>query len=282
MSKETTLRFDGPSQYHDWLKRQRQNVFHTARMWGPTSTLGQSFGGAMRSLIYGANPDVIEKSNKIIERVQESVPSIGLPTFTSTVCGFMPNVPAVIAGTPNSMFTRDMSEIEGYNAPLRIFIETSTSGGITDEDYKQLGISILAFALYMQTIRPIELTLVTAGSKYSYSHGNISTVITVKIPTNPLDLSTAAFMLTDISWDRRLAFTAFNAMTGINDGVVGWPFDSIPGNRVYEAAMKKAIGAEPNDLYFTGTHLSNTKATYDPVGWVKDMIDTHIRRREET
>lgn len=212
-------------------------------------------------------------------------PTSGRNIIGPAIVGFVPNVPAYLAGQPETMLARQVIEDMSHLAPLRIFVETSVSCNLTATQLINRGVATLAFTMLMNTVRPIELYLLSSWSTdegYGDGYAGVACHV-VRVETKPLDISRAAWMLTDPGYARRLSFSAAKHLM--------WPKlikksrarrDTMPlawgaayGHQ-YVINMEQALKTEPQDLIIVGGYGGNDLMLNDPKAWVNQMIDKHM------
>lgn len=256
----TVLWFDGPEHYADYLCNipgQYKDIYIDHFSGGP-------FDKALNKLINGDRSG-LDKAQAIIDQMMDQqLFSLGQPALVSSVVGFMPNVPNAIIGAPDDMYNIAQSEDETLTSPLKIFVETTVSAGLEHSELINRGVAILAFTMAMNTIRPVELYTASFGNlSRGTEHGAI-----VRIPTNPLDLDRAVYMLAGVGFCRNLMFTTISYQ-GKYTRSHGIPF---------ARDAKDICRCEPTDILFAGGHLSDTLMLNDPITWVKQMIEKHNTR----
>lgn len=222
--------------------------------------------------------DPLPKVEQLIADMQDAevfAPHMPLPR--ASLMGSRVRMGAFLAGHPKAM-SRLMSEPDqAINTPLRIVVETAVSQGLSDKDILKRGACILAFAMAMQQIRPVELKIVTM------SHINHSTEggLTVKIQSNPIDLGVACAMLLSPSVIRGVNFAAKFSFDGGRFGVLNWRWGLQPTSKKYRERLMAELELGHEDILLSGGHIDDTLMLTNPVQWVKDMIEKHNVRQTE-
>lgn len=257
MRDNTVVWFDGPEHYVDYLHNipgQYKNLYNDRFSGG-------SFDQALTKLINGDRSGLDKAQSIINQMIDAQLFSIGRPSIVSDMVGFMPNVPNAIMGQPNDMFRIVEDEDTTLTSPLRVFVETTVSAGLTHDELISRGVAVLAFVLAMNTMRSVELYTASFGRIHSdKEHGAI-----VRIPTNPIDLDRAVYMLAGVGFCRQLMFTTVSYQAKYTNS------HSIPFGRNCRDICK----CEPHDVLLEGGHLSDTLMLNDPITWVKQMIKKH-------
>lgn len=266
--------FDSPEDYVEYLREHITYGRRYINSYRDNSFFnGNDFDSALSKLELGDTTN-LAAAQKIMDKLELAhLFANEMPILQTAVAGYMPCVPAYIAGHPQAMYERTTIENPSLNAPLRIYIENVVSGGVNKKQLVARGVATLAFTLAMETIRPVELYVVTGAS---IGGGNKVDGACVRVASRPMDLARAVYMLTDAGYARALHFVA----SGIQNnktmtGFVAWPFNSSPMDKNYETKMREVVGAEPNDVYLKGGYLFDEKMLNDPVQWVIDMVKLH-------
>lgn len=258
-------RFDSPEAYGDWLEQIPQEYVN---MFDSDSFYGHSYKEAL-SKLYSGDTSQLDAAKQVMDQLQiDDLVSELQSTLVPTIAGFIPNVPALVAGHPEGMFKRQYIESPNVVTPLTVYVDVIVSGGLTHTELIKRGVACLAFVLAMETIRPVDLYTVqctTGRSDKAY-------ITTTKIASRPMDLGRAVWMLTNPSYARRLAFTGCSYLTGRFAG--GWAFGG-PSNNYYEKGMRKALEMLPTDVFIKGGHLYDDLMLTNPVKWVRKMVEQH-------
>ena len=262
--------FDSPEAYADWLESIPANL---------RANYDQSFGGAYLekgvSILRAGNLDRLEDAKRIMDQLDvEGLISNSMPILQSSIAGMIPNIPNAIAGHPETMFSRGHIESPNLTTPLNVYVETTVSAGVSQKELINRGVAILAFALAMETIRPVELYIALPHS-HSRKPGVYCPVI--KIASRPMDLGRAVWMLTDPCFARRLFHTAINHLSecGMQCQVGPWAWNSDPTREQYETNFRKLLDMQPEDVLLKGGYLTDKLMLTNPVQWVKNMIEKH-------
>lgn len=95
---------------------------------------------------------------------------------------------AYTAGAPNCFKRR--IRVQSEHAPVRLFVGLNGLGCIKASELAERGIACIAFALYLQSIRPVELYGYIANPS-DYTRPVTSALVTIKIGLSPIDVSEA-------------------------------------------------------------------------------------------
>ena len=275
------LYHDSPEAYLEFLRANEDQI---RRMhWRATENINDNWAGlhwekALDKLQNG-DDKLTKEASKIIDQMNDdNILSLGRSIITSEIVGFMPNVPAVLAGIPNNMFAKSPIETEDKLAPLSIYIDTSVSAAISNDEILKRGVSVLAFVMAMHTVRPIDLYVT---STWSFGKNSGTGCNVVKITTAPLDLARATWILTAKEYVRRFSFAVSKYICDAYDFTdampPGWHDYSYCGPH-WEACLRKLLNINPHDVVIGGGSIFNDSMRSDPVSWVREMIKDHTRR----
>lgn len=153
----------------------------------------------------------VADAEKLLDKIEVQL-HLESSIWQNDVVGAYPDVPAFLANEPECMRRRVVTEDD--RSPLRVWVDVSSSGGISWEQLLPRGIA--ALALVMQLIRSgraVELwTFISV-------HGRINgqSAICVKMNTTPIDVASVAYCLTSQGYARGLCYGAarqFNGFAG--------------------------------------------------------------------
>lgn len=255
--------FDGPEHYSAHLAHMPQEY---RRMYDDhrSNWAGGNFEQALHKLNNGDTTNLAKAQAIVDKMANEQLFSMGQPVIESSLIGMAPNVPNALMGHPYEMYNIVESEQQSMLTPLRIFVETTVSAGLSNSELTNRGVAVMAFALAMSIVRPIELYAASFGHLESISHTKVYGTI-VRIPTAPLDLERATYMLTGNGYCRKLAFTNMNWQAQITRE------QSIP----FPRGRRDLCMCEPTDVLIQGGYLTDTLMLQNPIQWVKNMIAKH-------
>jgi hypothetical protein len=261
--------FDSPEEYLHYI-----NNVDSKYVWSPDlKYLGRNLPEAKKALAEGDTTYLAQAQVIIDKMVDAQIFSTGKLELRNDMVGFLPNVPAALAGQPMDMYNIKETEDQNITTPLNIYIETLVSQGVSHDKLIARGVAVLAFCLAMNNIRPVELYTICIG-KPSNSQ-NKSGGIVCRVPSKPIDLERATFMLCDPAYYRQLAFIAMGDHVKSNDTYVQWPWNNDPTNRTHEPMMRELLDMQPEDVFMPGGYLFDQLMLNNPVQWVRNMIQKH-------
>jgi hypothetical protein len=180
-------------------------------------------------------------------------------------CGAFPVVPEFLAGHPDCM----RRNVPVEHGPIRLIMDTTSSGGISAATLHKRGTVLLALAMILLAEgRPVELHWTCALD----APGGASAVV-VRCPTVPVNLGVCCHLLTSQAWCRGLGY-GYLMRTFRASG--GWPFDTAPCADV-TAAMREAYAMNPDDIYIPAIFMHDAMVN-DPIAWINAQL---AKLREE-
>lgn len=276
---------DSPEDYVDFLSDDTVKYsYGTHREKNSDSWSGLPYDQALEKLRLGDDSRAI-LAEKVMQDVMASdIITLGRPEIVPAIVGSIPNVPAVLAGMPETMLTRSKTDAYSASAPIRIFLDVGISAGVTVPQLIKRGVAALAFTMVMKQIRPIELYalinyLPGGCSGYGLNSNDVAAINIVRVETNPLDLGRSSWMLTDPAYARTLSFSTCAYMTwdlhkmprGDRWGV-HWGYNSYPASEGYIEKVRKALDLQPQDIFIKGGALDDRLMLEKPVEWINRMI----------
>lgn len=285
--------FHSPEEYVDFLENPtvaHSHIDETRSMHKrnyASDWKGKGYEDCVDLMRFGDSSRAILAEKIYDEVIASDIITIGRPEIVPAVVGTIPNVPAVIAGLPETMLVRDISDAFSASAPIRMFIDCGISQGVKLPELIKRGVAALAFTMVMKQIRPIELYAVIGYLPTNepvfgwndYRKDKAAAIIAVRVETNPLDLARATWILTDPGFARRLAFPVstyilndFLKCSPDTDKNIVWAFNSNPTDDKYVNKMREILGLNRQDIYIKGGYLNDTLMLNQPVKWINKMI----------
>lgn len=231
---------------------------------------GINFTEALHLATVGDTTNVAE-AEKLVDSIVDTSAEVSRQVWTRNIAGAFPCVPTYLAGQPDCMQHRVM--VESESTPVGIYVCTSSSAGVNADQMRVRGVAILALVMKLQMVRPVELYLT---SELGSNNATKSTYQVITIPSRPLDLSVASFVLTHVGFPRVLCYEYARVMDGFNGG---WPHgkdDNYYSNRQpnqWSPIIRQVLGMPPNDIYVGCADIEQVEAMADGVGWVNGQIE---------
>lgn len=196
-----------------------------------------------------------------------------------TVAGCYPVVAEFLAGEPECM--RLPQEVNADSAPLSVFVELTCSATIEPAAMRTRGVAILAAIMALSAVRPITLEVgcvMGASRRASGLNGERVSLVSVMLDTAPLDLATAAWMLSDVAAARRLIYGAAHVLHDFNGQ---WPefFGAEYGaveSEAHCARVRELLDLPGDTLYIPAVcNYGNGNATSvfaNPLKWCEGIV----------
>lgn len=229
---------------------------------------------------YGVNnlpafADLLMKGDpKLTEMVKASFSKLDLKPvhgvrkqWVNSVAGSRACVPSFLSGRPDAMKARASVKA---SKPVRIYVSSVCSGGITADQMAQRGAVIAALVHRLCQTKPVELFVTM-----DMLHGNADHTYIGIVPVNtrPLNLDRLAVLLCHVATGRAIGFSLSGIdKGGESAGTVKWPFDTPTFNDDGKAKMIEALHLNPTtDLFIAGLHLCDPLLT-QPKEWLAEQV----------
>lgn len=246
------LTFDSPAELADYAADRAKNVRHLTR--DPSGFTGPETGEQALQKARTGDLAGVPASDALLEKFERFTFETARKAWADDVCGSIPNVPAFIAGHPLAMRRRIRQD--SASAPVAIVADLTTSATISADQIAARGAAILALVRILSARRPVELW---AGCTMDARSQGLSAIF-CRIETTPLDLATAAYVMTSASFPRRLCY----GLATVEYGFFGlWPY-----NNDHNAPKKHGLQIIRRAL----EHV--TEALYVPPIYADDLIAT--------
>jgi hypothetical protein len=135
----------------------------------------------------------------------------------AAVAGGVPNVPALLAGSPLSMRRRQRTTDQA--APLSVVVDIGVSSSVRHGTIARRGAAALALVRLLAATRPVTLWVAVGQQCSRHSAHAQNAAFVVRLDTAPLDLSRAAWLLCAPEAFRRAGFS-------VSQTVAGYPTES--------------------------------------------------------
>lgn len=253
------------------IKNEKQHIFDSpAEFLAECDRLG--IRGEFSSWTGGLDEPAVRKSlisgdERYVPRAEAAIKDIMAdlhletlrPEWESGIAGAIPDVPAFVMGLPMTMRRKVIHTTEV--APIKLFVSLASSGGISNEVLEERGICLLALVIALSRVRPVELWIFDAEENFAYL---------VKMPTAPLDVGLASFLMVNQSFTRGLGY---HYAEHFMPGFMYCP----PLNHIERC--KVLVEASGPDVVFPPIQLGENYK--DPTKWVKDRLHTILDLNRE-
>lgn len=229
--------------------------------------------------------DGYDAARALMERMTVKCPTSAVESVP-TVGGGALIAAEWIAGEPECMRV----PVENSNAsnPLRIYVDNGTSASIPFADMVKRGSAIVALALRMAALRPVEVFVCDFGNgPQTTAHPGIGVAgVVTRINFDGETLGSAVYATCAIGYTRRFGYQT-EAMWGASaDGMMagrGWPrVDGqmcLPTTTRYQKAMRQLLGidGDRNALFIPGVFQGDYIVEH-PEQWLQDRIDQFVNQ----
>ena len=201
---------------------------------------------------------LVAASDALISKLEDQIIHSKKWRNIDDVVGSLPNVPAYLAGYPCAM--RRRIRVDRDDAPLCIFIDLTSSGGIDARKVLARGTAVLALARML-----IEHRAVTLWAGIALGGGRVgSSTVAWRIDTAPLDLARAAHLLCAPIMSRGVGYELSYAAHGSSGS---WPLGSYEKHKASaQGRLQAVMGCEI--CYVPPIYLTDALVN-DPLGWIK-------------
>ncbi len=212
----------------------------------------------------------VSNAEKILDQLDVELPETKCFQTIRSPFGGRVNLGDWLAGSPDPM--RRRKRVNTDIAPIKIVVSTSCSSGIDAEVMERRGYAILALLLKLQTVRPIQLYLMTELKGSQGGHYQL-----IRIESQPLALGVAAFGLCNVGFARHLTynFARYNDDYKMGDG---WP--SGYGRPGYLDLLRQRCNLSDEDLIIPLAHLTD-ELVKTPLDWIKKQLAHYTNQGEE-
>lgn len=209
----------------------------------------------------------VADAEAIMDAIDHQIDIAGLrPQWGDSVVGAYPNVPAYLAGAPESMRARVMER--SPLGPIRIFYSPVCSAIIGHADAHKRGLAVLSLVMALQRIRPVQVIIFTAYGIHDH---------TIAIRTEPMVLAEAAHCLTATSFYRALSYQLAKYY-GWDGGWAQWYLDCENSEEAIEKAIRRQVGANEDDLVVPPMaimHGAHEEMINTPAAWINRIMDKY-------
>lgn len=232
---------------------------------------GLSFAQAKERALKG-DPSLVGIATKALEKVSPSIGDAVRLQNVRTICGTRVSVPDYLGGSPLSMVKRVRAARQTTH--VNIFVGIVSSQGLSSDQMLTRGATILGLLEHLQSVQ-VGVDLFLLAETHGRTDGNY--VQCIRVESQPLDLSTAAFAIAHPAFARHITY----AYAAHKDGFNGdWPRDwGHPGMGQNESQQKawlkrlRGWGCDiaDQDIYIPAPHYCDETMT-NPSGWLEAKI----------
>lgn len=217
--------------------------------------------------------NLVQSSEEYLRSIEDQVPMSRGWRNVDDVVGALPNVPAYLAGHPQSMRRRVRTMRD--TAPLSVFVDLTSSGGIDSAKVTRRGVVLLALVRLLVEHRAVELWVGSAlGPRSTYSRASWTTAW--RVDTAPLDLARAAYHVGATAMSRGFGY---GVCKGRGSGG-RWPFNHYGLHTQTAEQRLKDVFPGQEVMYVPPIYL-NDPMTANPVGWLRRVMEKYVTGGEE-
>lgn len=248
--------FDSIPEYIARIKHEKLKPNPSNRLsW----TGGITFQEALDYSIKGDSRNVA-KAMALLDDLAETIPPTKSFKVIKSTHGGRCNFGDWQAGAPLPM-RRRVRSLQDVG-PLKIIVSTTSSAAIDARTMEQRGITILALLLRLQEIRPVDLYLL--AELHGYPDGWSYQLI--KMESRPLDVSVAAFCLSNVGFARQLTYAYGTKMDNFSGG---WP--SNYHTTTYVQSRRKRLNLASSDMVIGEVYMSD-ELVKQPKLWLAKQL----------
>ena len=258
---------------------------------------------------------IVPAASELLGRFDEVIPTLGYE-WGMDVAGYSPDIGDFLAGAPDCM--RGMTFDPSRTGPLNIGVCLESGcracanlnclcSPVDAQSYKLKGAAILAFAMRMSAIRPVNLVALscctghvkTEGTDFFYSERHSDrfqsvAIIGVRINTAPLDLASAGFVLCNVGYARAMLYGLHEKAQGATISEItgcdypGLTFPLLVGDdgkrcnptelnipthaKRYADGIRRELGWQDDDSIVIPPSQEVMRTAEDAIEWVKSNI----------
>jgi hypothetical protein len=263
-TRAVLFHFDSCADFADTVIKRVPGGYGGGGSW----TGGETWDQAVKRARQG-NTDLVPQAEALVDRLTVDAQR-DMRTWLPSRAGAYPVVGEYLAGRPECMrrMTPDLSD----RAPIRLYVELTSSAGVSASDMVKRGTAILALTLLLNMQRSVELH-VLVGLDAS-ADGNKASFCVVPLGTSPIDISLACNALTSVGFTRSMGYGMLT-MSPESRAMGGWEWGLSPEserNRTeYVKKLRSALSASPQDIIIPPIHMYDP-ALRDPLGFVQRSL----------
>lgn len=225
--------------------------------------MGDRLQDALKKTFIGVTPAETKLAQSIMDKINTSFQETERITRVPHVAGSRVRMGAYLAGQPHCMVKRKKMFTD--TSPIKVVMETTVAGGLTDEEIQGRGAACAALAVCLSQIRPVELYAAWGLGNSGQRNNSIGLV---RVPTTPLGLAQALAILGTNGFCRNIAFTEIHEVQHNPRG--GWAV-GYPNDKERNEVFAKLIGLKDKDIFVPGG-MFRDQLLKDPVAWVNAQV----------
>ncbi len=212
----------------------------------------------------------VSNAEKILDQLDVELPETKCFQTIRSPFGGRVNLGDWLAGSPDPM--RRRKRVNTDIAPIKIVVSTTCSASVPAAVMEKRGHAILALLMKLQTVRPIQLYLLTELDGHIGWHHQL-----IRIESQPLALGVAAFGLCNVGFARHLTYN----YAAHKDGSHGkWPSQYACDAPRYTALIRQRAELSDEDLIIASAHSSD-EMVVRPLEWIKKQLAHYTNQEDE-
>jgi hypothetical protein len=272
-TRAVLFHFDGCADYADMVRKRVPNGYGGGGSWVGGETWEQSLQRAQQG-----NTDLVPQAEALMDKLAIDAQRDSR-IWVADRAGAYPVVPDYLMGRPENM--RRLTPQSNDRAPIKLYVELTSSASITAAEMIKRGTAILALAMLLNMERSVELH-VLVGLDAS-ADGNRAAFCVVPLGTSPIDIALACNALTSVGFTRSMGY-GFLSQSPESRSMGGWEWGLAPDNdrnrQEYVRKLRAALDASPDDMIIPPIHM-NDPVLRDPLGFVKRSLAEASKAEEE-
>jgi len=245
-------------------------AFHAsgAKISDRQSWTGETRAQVENSLANG-NTDSVAKAEAILATIDANVNTRGLTRrWANDVVGAFPNVPAYLAGQPESMRRMDRQQRRSRRSAVRVYYSPVSSQSISHEQNFRRGVVVLAAVMALQRVRPVEVYYFTVLGLGDH---------VIKLRTDPMVLSESAYVLTSGGVCRSTSYPYAHAVSEWRGDWGRWSgqYEREMSREAKIEHMKTVLGLGEDDILLPAVHMRDQDILDNPVAWINGLLDKY-------
>ena len=246
-------------QYEEFLaKFGNQGYTYGNREWFGNLSYQQ-----IRDYAVHGDESLVPEAEKLIAQLNAEI-ELERPEWLPSVCGAYGIVAEYLADSPTPM--RLKSKVPSDNTPIGIWVDLTSSAGVSHDIIMRRGVVVLALVLKLQQLRAVDLHCCHVQPDDS----NGGTFTDLVMPTRPMQLGVVTHVLTCVGFARHIMYGAAQKLN--HSGL---------GRVIREDKEFRRIGKIPeNDVTIVGSHLYDVEELSNSIAWIQGMVNKYVHREE--
>lgn len=207
-----------------------------------------------------------------IKNIEEKIAPAARMGWAPSVAGSRVSVPAYLSGNPYNMRRRMVRE--KHSRHVNIYVGTLCSCGIRPDQMLRRGQAILGLLTCLERMQiAVDVTMFLYCATETENG-----LLTVKLDTQPLSMSSVGFALAHVAFIRNVIYGIAYREWKMTE--MGWTQDyfNLDGHyhnekdRRYENHVRELLGMKPEDLYIRDAYLLDP-IIQTPEKWIEDTLE---------